>query len=262
MNALHKLFQHKKEILNIYFTAGFPNLDSTLPILKQLQSSGADIVEIGMPYSDPLADGKTIQLANTQALENGMSLDILFEQLADEHFDIPIVLMGYFNPIMQYGVEQFLHTCSDVGVSGLIIPDLPIDEYVSQYQESFQDKGIDLIFLITPHTSEERIRAIDGLGTSFIYMVSSSSITGAKKAIQDKQIAYFKRVQEMNLRTPRLIGFGIHSEEQFRQACDYADGAIIGSAFIETLKDSTNILQDVDKFVKNIKHANQGLIFP
>lgn len=237
MNRIEQTFKTKERILNIYFTAGFPLLDDTLRVACALQEAGADMLEIGMPFSDPLADGPTIQNSSQIALENGMNLPLLFEQLKAlrSQVEVPVLLMGYINPILQFGMNSFLEKCAEVGIDGLIIPDLPMQEYRDEYQSLFEEKGIQNIFLISPNTSTERIRLIDQQTNGFIYMVSSSSTTGAKKAVQEGQVAYYERIEAMGLKNPRLIGFGISNHETFSKACEYAQGAIIGSAFVQQL---------------------------
>lgn len=255
-NRIIQLFeQKKKDILNVYFTAGFPNPEDTGLVLKTLAAAGADIIEIGMPYSDPVADGPTIQASNDRALENGMSLKKLFAQLQDirQHTQVPILLMGYLNPVVQYGVERFCEKCSEIGVDGVILPDLPLSEYTELYQDTFERNNLLNIFLITPQTSENRIRQIDAISRGFIYMVSSASITGSKSGIGEEQEAYFRRVQQMNLQNPTLIGFGISNHGTFAKACQYANGAIIGSAFIKVLDQSTDLVTDITDFVHGIK---------
>lgn len=256
MSRIKQLFQHKREnVLNIYFTAGFPTLESTEAVILSLEQAGADLIEIGMPYSDPLADGPTIQQSGQVALANGMTLDILFSQIesARKKTDIPLVLMGYFNQVMQYGEQRFIDRCSEVGIDGLILPDLPVYEYETFYKDMIEQAGLDISFLITPQTNPERILKIDELTRGFLYMVSNSSITGAKKGISDKQIAYFNRIKAMELNNPRLIGFGISDHESFSTACQYANGAIIGSAYINALKDSKDIRQTTHDFVKMVR---------
>ncbi len=254
MNRIDFSLSEKDEILNIYYTAGYPSIDDTLRIAKSLQLGGADILEIGIPFSDPIADGPTIQESSVTALGAGMTLAKLFDQLTDlrHEVDIPVLLMGYINPIIQFGIEKFCKACERVGVDGIIVPDLPITEYLEEYQELFQTHGLHNIFLISPNTSEERIRLIDQESSSFIYMVSSSSITGAKKGIDEKQINYFDRIQHMKLKNPRLIGFGISDHNSYKKACEYANGAIIGSAFINQLKKDASD-EAIVQFVKNIK---------
>ncbi len=255
-NRIDEVFQKKKEILNIYFTAGFPNLDDTIRIAKALEQAGADMLEIGIPFSDPVADGPTIQDSSHQALENGMSVKKLFEQLEDlrKEVTIPVLLMGYVNPIIQYGIESFCDDCARVGVDGVIVPDLPMQEYLEQYRAHFESKEIHNIFLISPNTSEERIREIDGNSSGFIYVVSSSSITGAKKDVQDGQLAYFERIESMKLSNPTLIGFGISNNETYKAVCGHANGAIIGSAFIKQLASDASE-KGIEAFVKGIKES-------
>ena len=238
MNRIDAAFKKQQNVLNIYFTAGYPKIDDTVRIAEALEAGGANMIEIGIPFSDPIADGPTIQESSMQALSNGMSISILFDHLKElrDNVKVPVLLMGYVNPILQYGMERFCQKCAEVGIDGLIIPDLPMQEYLENYQNAFQDHGIHNIFLISPNTSVDRIGQIDEESSGFIYMVSSSSITGAKKGLDQKQLDYFKRVEEMQLKNPRLIGFGISDNESFKTACQFADGAIIGSAFINLLK--------------------------
>lgn len=255
MNRIKELFKQKNQkVLNIYFTAGFPNLNDTLPILESIQDAGADIAEIGMPYSDPVADGETIQISNHTALNNGMSLNLLFSQLKfmRETVSIPVILMGYINPVLQFGVEEFCKKCHEIGVDGLILPDLPINEYVQEYKAIFDKYGIVNIFLITPQTSEERILQIDQNSEGFIYMVSSASITGATSGITSTMIEYFERVNTLPLQNPRLIGFGINDHDSFNKASEYAQGAIIGSAFIRILQQSKNLKLDILNYIRGV----------
>lgn len=255
MNRIKELFSTKNEkVLNIYFTAGFPKIDDTLSILQAIQNSGADIAEIGMPYSDPVADGETIQVSNHIALNNGMSLKLLFEQLQNmrQTVKIPVILMGYINPVMQFGVEEFCKKCQEVGVDGLILPDLPLNEYVQEFKPIFEKYGILNIFLITPQTSPERIVQIDQNSEGFIYMVSSASITGSTTGITDTMIQYFERINSLKLRNPRLIGFGIQDHETFSKASEFAQGAIIGSAFIRVLQDSKDLETDINTYIQKV----------
>lgn len=242
-------------LLSIYYTAGYPDLDDTLDIARYLERSGADMIEIGMPYSDPVADGPTIQESNQKALENGMNLSLLMKQLENTrtYVRVPIILMGYFNPILQYGVERFCADCQKRGIDALIIPDLPVQEYLNNYQDIFKRYDLHNIFLVTPQTSEKRIRWIDENSESFIYAVSDASITGVKKGISETQITYFKRLKSMNLKHPYLIGFGISDHKTYRLACDFAAGAIIGSAFINTLRETRDLEQAIAQFVQSVK---------
>lgn len=255
MNRIEKLFKNKPErVLNVYFTAGYPKLSDTTAVIKALELSGADLIEIGIPFSDPIADGPTIQQSNDVALANGMTLKLLLSQLKGirEQVDIPIILMGYINPIVQYGVEKFCAECEEIGIDGLILPDLPMFEYLEVHKPVFEKHGLLNIFLITPQTSEERIRQIDENSSGFIYMVSSASTTGAKTGISEEQEAYFKRVNEMGLKNPRLIGFGISNKETFDKACENANGAIIGSAFINVLKEAKDLEKEINEYVKSV----------
>lgn len=244
MNRINQLFEKKqKDILSIYFTAGFPRLSDTPDVIKVLQSNGIDLIEIGIPFSDPMADGPTIQDSGTIALRNGMTLRLLFDQLKDirTEVSIPLIMMGYLNPIMQYGFENFCKTCNETGVDGVIIPDLPFKDYVEEFKPIADKYDIKIIMLITPETSEERIRLIDEHTDGFVYMVSSASTTGAQKDFDDAKQAYFKRINGMNLRNPRLIGFGISNKATLEAAQANASGAIIGSRFISLLKESDSI---------------------
>ncbi len=256
MNRIKSCFQQTdRPILNIFFTAGFPRLEDTRRIIRSLDRAGVDMIEIGIPFSDPIADGPTIQHSSKLALDNGMSLKLLFEQLEGlrEDTGIPILLMGYLNPVMQFGMDNFLEKCAETGIDGLILPDLPISEYEKNYQQAFQKNGLSNIFLISPTTAENRIRKIDALSEGFIYMVSSSSTTGKTSGLSAKQLAYFERVNAMALENPRLIGFGIKDAESFRQASAYARGAIIGSAFVKMLEGSLDLEGDILGFVKSLK---------
>jgi len=237
MNRIDNKFKEKKNLLSIYFSAGHPQLEDTVTIIKNLQASGVDMIEIGLPFSDPLADGPTIQKSSTKALNNGMTTEKLFTQLENirDQIDIPLIIMGYFNPMIQFGIKKFCHRCNEIGIDGIIIPDLPVEVYHEDYKSLFDNYGLYNMFLITPQTSNERIRYIDKVSNGFIYMVSSSSVTGAKNTFQKNQIEYFKRVDDMKLKTPKIIGFGISNSETFNTAIRYSDGAIIGSAFIKFL---------------------------
>ena len=252
MNRINKKLQEDKKLLSIYFTAGYPNLDDTTKIISELQKSGVDMIEIGLPFSDPLADGPTIQASSTQALQNGMTTELLFKQLANirKSVEIPLIIMGYFNPMMQFGVENFCQKCQEVGIDGLIIPDLPLEIYESEYKDLFEKYDLKNIFLITPQTSEERILKIDTISDSFIYMVSSSSVTGSQSGFTEIQENYFERIASMNLKNPQIIGFGISDKTTFQQATKYQKGAIIGSGFINFIKKySTDHIKD---YINNI----------
>lgn len=254
MKTIQKLFSEKKKnILSIYFTAGYPQLNDTEKILCALQDHGADMIEIGMPYSDPLADGPVIQNSSTKALQNGMSIKILFEQLENckGKIKVPLILMGYLNPVMQYGFEKFCVDAKNAGVTGIILPDLPIAEYENEYKKILDENNLNFIFLITPETSEERIRKIDSISRGFIYAVSSSSITGADTNM-NAQESYFKRIQNMKLKNEVLIGFGIRDHQTFSQACKYAAGAIIGTAYIKKIENDDNIENTTQKFLNSI----------
>lgn len=239
MNRLEKLFTNKnKDILAVYFTAGYPHLDSTVEIIDALCANGADIIEIGIPFSDPMADGVVIQESGSMALRNGMTLKILLEQAAEarrHNPDTPFVAMGYLNPIMQMGAETFFRKASEAGIDGVIIPDLPFAVYMKDYKELSDRYGVHVIMLITPETSDERIRLIDEHCEGFIYMVSAASTTGARDSFGPEQTDYFKRIAGLGLRHPRLIGFGISNKATYSEACHYSDGAIIGSQFIKLL---------------------------
>ena len=256
MNRINKLFANKdnKRILSIYYTAGYPTLDSTLDIAEALEGSGADFLEIGFPYSDPVADGPVIQHSSETALQNGMTLEVLFEQLKDlrKRINIPVLLMGYVNPMLQFGVERFCQACHEVGVDGIIVPDLPMYEYEALYQPIFENHGLSNIFLVTPQTSEERIRKIDSLSTSFIYLLSSSATTGKNLNVSDQTATYFSRIKDMALKNPVVIGFGISDRDAFVKATDYADGAIVGSSFVRLLGEQ-GYMEKIPAFIQRIK---------
>ncbi len=255
MNRLNQLFASKnKNLLSIYYTAGYPQLDTTLNIAESLEKAGADFLEIGFPYSDPVADGPTIQHSSQTALDNGMTLNVLFQQLKNlrERVSIPVLLMGYVNPIVQYGVERFCKDAVASGVDGVIVPDLPMYEYEMIYRKHFEDNNVSNIFLVTPQTSEERIRKIDDLSNSFIYLLSSSSITGGSLQLSDSIEAYYQRIKDMHLNNPAIIGFGISDSRSFSKACEYANGAIVGSAFVKLLAEE-NYMEKIPEFIKAIK---------
>ena len=253
MNSVQKLFQQKdKNLLSIYFTCGYPELTDTIKIITELEKSGVDFIEVGLPYSDPLADGPTIQDSSQVALKNGVNLDIIFDQLMTikETNKTPLVLMGYLNQMLKYGEDKFCQKVADCGIDTVIIPDLPMVEFENHYQELFDKYGITNVFLITPHTSDNRIKKIDSFTKAFIYVVASASITGAKGEISDTQMNYFKRIKAMNLKSKLIIGFGISDKSTFTTACKYANGAIIGSAFIKNL--GNHGIAKIDDFIKPI----------
>jgi tryptophan synthase alpha chain len=257
MNRINQLFQQKKHnILSLFTTAGYPHLNDTVSVIQTLARSGVDMIEIGMPFSDPLADGPVIQHSSHIALENGMNIKMLFEHLKDirEEVKLPLILMGYLNPVMQFGVENFLKKCVETGIDGVILPDLPLREYQDEYQILFEKYDIRNIFLITPQSIEERIRKIDEISNGFIYMVSSSSTTGAKNNIEQYQLDYFTRIAGMKLKNPRIIGFGISNRETFEKACEYSNGAIIASAFIRDVLAEDDWKEKIHTFVQSIKN--------
>lgn len=254
-NRINELFQHKKEnILSVYFTAGYPKLEDTVPIITALEKNGVDFIEVGMPFSDPVADGPVIQNSSTIALQNGMSVKKLFDQLKDirKQVQMPLILMGYLNPVIQFGVEDFCKKCKEVGIDGLILPDLPLAVYQEEYKDLFEKYGLHNILLITPQTSEARIAEIDEASNGFTYMVSSSSTTGINSSVTKLQNEYFERVQQMELKNPRVVGFGISNAETFQNACNYASGAIIGSAFVKALDEEKSLDERISKFVNSV----------
>ncbi len=259
-NRIEELFKRKQHnILNIYCTAGYPRLESTIEVMQALQTNGADLIELGMPYSDPLADGPVIQESSARAIENGMTINKLFEQLKDMRTPnsplgvggIPVILMGYMNPVLQYGFEKFCAKATEVGIDGLILPDLPIYEYETEYAEIIKKYNLDLIFLVTPETKEDRLRRIDALSTGFIYAVSSSSTTGSNKDINDQQ-SYFQKLRGMKLKNPVFVGFGIKDKQTFAAACKYTNGALIGTAYIKALLDGKDVKEATKEFLKTI----------
>lgn len=255
MNRLNELFQNKKEpLLSLYFTAGYPELNSTVDVAKAVEKAGADFIEIGFPYSDPLADGPVIQHSSQVSLQNGMNLKVLFEQLKElrKRVNIPVLLMGYVNPVLQYGVKNFCESCASVGVDGIIVPDLPMYEYEELYKGDFISNNLSNIFLVTPQTSEERIRKIDELSNGFIYLLSSSSTTGKNLKVSEEAEAYFSRIRDMKLKNPTMIGFGISDQASFNKAAEYTRGAIVGSAFVKFLG-TENAMQRIPEFVRSIR---------
>lgn len=256
MNRISHLFESKKNnILSVYFTAGYPRLDDTASVLKALQAKGIDMVEVGIPFSDPMADGPVIQAAATRALRNGMTLRRLFEQLKEirSGIHIPVILMGYLNPVMQFGFEAFCKACVESGVDGMIIPDLPFSDYLSGYKEIADRYDLKIIMLITPETSEERIRLIDEHTSGFIYMVSSASTTGVQKNFDEQKQAYFRRIGAMKLHNPRLVGFGISNKATLEAAVSNSSGAIVGSKFVQLLGSEATPADAVDKLLAGLK---------
>ena len=252
-NRINTRMADPKKVLSIYFTAGYPEKEYTTKVLQQLQDSGVDLVEIGLPFSDPLADGPTIQDSSTTALKNGMSTQLLFDQLKDirKSIHIPLIVMGYFNPMLQYGVDAFLKECAQIGIDGIIMPDLPLAEYKQHYAAMYEKYGIKNIFLITPQTSDARIREIDKASDSFIYLVSTASVTGSKSGFGPEQEAYFERIANMKLKNPLVVGFGIHDAHTFTQATKHTSGAIIGSAFIKTITEKG--LAGIAPFIQSLR---------
>lgn len=255
-NRINQLFQKKSAgILSIYFTAGFPNPEDTMPVMRELQAQGVDMVEIGVPFSDPMADGPVIQSSGNRALKNGMTLHKLFDQLSDMRTEIhiPVILMGYLNVVMQFGLESFCEACKKVGVDGVILPDLPMNDYLTEYKPMMDKYGLAMVLLVTPETSDDRIRQIDENTSSFIYMVSSASTTGAQKSFDESKQAYFRKINGMGLKNPRLIGFGISNKATLDAAFENASGAIIGSRFIECLSREKTVSEAVKALLEGLK---------
>lgn len=255
MKRISKLFSEKKKnILSIYCTAGYPQLNSTIEVMKALQECGADMIELGMPYSDPLADGPVIQQSSNVAIANGMTVSTLFSQLTNfrEHIHIPVLLMGYMNPVLQYGFEKFCTDAAAAGIDGLILPDLPVYEFEMQYGTIIKKYGLDFIFLVTPETPEERVKSLDNAGSGFIYAVSSSATTGNTNAIE-LQEKYFIRLKNMGLKNPVMVGFGIRNRATFETACKHAHGAIIGSAYVSALKNCPDVALTTKEFINSLR---------
>ena len=255
MNRIDILFEKEtKGVLSIYFTVGFPNLNDTVPVIQSLEKNGVKLIEIGIPFSDPMADGPVIQSSGSKALQNGMSLKLLFSQLSTvrDSVQIPLVMMGYLNPIMQFGFKNFCSEAQRCGIDGVIIPDLPFEDYLKNYKSIAEAHNLHMIMLITPETSEERIRLIDKHTGGFIYMVSTASVTGAKSSFGDDNLAYFRQVNAMKLNNPRMIGFGISNKQTFDAACENASGAIIGSKFVSLLQSEDTIDKAVEKLIEAI----------
>lgn len=256
MNRIEKLFLNKKQnVLSVYFTAGYPALHDTVRIIQELDKAGVDMIELGIPFSDPLADGPVIQHSNGKALVNGMSVKLLFEQLTEvrEKTDLPLILMGYINPIFKFGMENFLEKCRDTGIDGTIIPDLPDEEYQKSYKSLFEKYNICNIFLVSPHSPWKRINYLDSVSKGFLYLVSTTATTGAINSFNKFQTTWFKKVKDLNLKTPGLIGFGISNQKTFEQACQFANGAIIGSSFINALDGHGTLPENIHAFIRQIR---------
>lgn len=255
-NRIKHLFRQKnKNILSVFFTAGYPDTNDTVPVIQALKEAGVDLIEVGFPFSDPLADGPVIQQSSMIALKNGMNLNLLFQQLSNirDSVNVPLILMGYLNPVLQFGMENFCEKCEEAGIDGVIIPDLPLQEYLDEYKNLFQKHHLLNIFLITPQTSEQRIKIIDEETEGFIYAVSSAGTTGARK-VEALQEDYFSRLRDLKLKSPVLTGFGIGDSESFQKACRYTNGAIIGSAFIKALAENKGIQPTIRNFVNSIRN--------
>lgn len=259
-SKISEMFRRKKnKILSIYFTAGYPELNSTNRVILALQKSGVDMIEVGIPFSDPLADGRVIQQTSMVALSNGMTINVLFNQLASikDQVQVPLVLMGYLNPILKYGIEKFCFEASQLGISGVIVPDIPVDEYyIQNYQDVFDSYRLPLIFLITPSTPDTRIRLIDSVSKGFIYAVSSLSTTGKEENYAESHRAYLSRISSLNLSNPILVGFGIHNEQTFNIATQYCHGAIIGSAYLKCIGNGSDIEGNTELFISKIRGNN------
>ena len=256
MNRINKLFENrKKKILSVYFTAGYPQLNNTLEIISELDKSGVDMIEIGMPFSDPVADGPVIQRSSEQTLRNGMTVNLLFEQLSElrKTTEIPLILMGYINPVFRFGVENFLRKCSETGIDGTIIPDLPVEEFKESYESLFTKYNIHNIFLVSPQTPDERIQYLDRISKGFLYIVSTTATTGGTNGFDKSHLNYFRKVNDLKLKTPGLIGFGISDKTSYDQACEFSSGVIIGSAFIRALDEKGTLPEKIHRFVRTIR---------
>ena len=254
MSRIKELFERKQQnILNVYCTAGYPELNSTREVMKALQDNGADLIELGIPYSDPLADGPVIQASGSKAIQNGMTVAKLFEKLKDfrKEINVPVILMGYINQVLQYGFERFCADAESLGIDGLIFPDLPMYEFENEYKDSIKKHNLDFIFLVTPETSEQRIKKLDSLSSGFLYAVSSSSTTGKEKDLSLTE-KYLQKLKAMNLKNPVLVGFGIKDKGTFKTACKYANGAIIGTAYIKALENATGVKEVTKQFLDKI----------
>lgn len=256
MNRINRLFENrKKKILSVYFTAGYPDLDDTLTIIRELDRSGVDMIEIGMPFSDPVADGPVIQRSSEIALKNGMNINLLFNQLAKvrEVTDMPLILMGYINPVFRYGMENFLEKCKETGIDGTIIPDLPPDVYMESYEPLYVKNDIINVFLVTPQSSDDRIKYLDQISKGFIYVVSTAKTTGGVNSFNQSHMDYFRKLDNLKLKSPRLVGFGISDRTTYNQACEYSDGSIIGSAFIRSLEGTGSLPENINRFIQTIR---------
>lgn len=256
MNRINKLFENRKnKILSVYFTAGYPELNDTLSIIRELDKSGVDMIEIGMPFSDPVADGPVIQRSSETALKNGININLLFKQLAKvrEITDMPLILMGYINPVFKYGMENFLKRCNETGIDGTIIPDLPPDEYIESYEPLYVKHDIINVFLVTPQSTVERIKYLDQVSRGFIYVVSTAKTTGGVNSFNQSDMDYFRKLDNLNLNSPLLVGFGISDRTTYNQTCEYSDGAIIGSAFIRALEAPGLLTENINRFMKTIR---------
>ncbi len=252
MNRIDQLFEKKKNnILSVFYTAGYPNLNDTIQIARSLEQAGADMIELGIPFSDPIADGPIIQQSNVKAISNGMNLTVLLQQVGElrKKVSVPVVLMGYLNPVLQYGVEKFMRDAVEAGADGIILPDMPVEEYVERYRDIAMQADLRVIFLVAPTTSDDRIRLIDGISSGFLYAVSLSGVTGVRQGFSDSQRQFLQRLQKLQLKNPVLAGFGISDAESFSNVCRYVNGAIVGSAFVEWLGRGGGVSENVSEFI-------------